>query len=399
MASFVHYKKGRGPVKGSTEGFAAHYNALKTGFLETLDKAAGGDPAAKKSLEPTYEAAEMLIRTGKGLVVREPSASDVQGVPILNNLSVKYAAGQFIGLELMPLSRVDQQSGEYFVHDERQALTEHETDGTGDAGQANETDMAVSKAPYATKPSDETQFLGLSTLLNSQEGVITALDLVENVNEVMAMKREIKIRNALTTAANYPTGNKTTLLAGARWDDANGKPVRDIQNGMAAMWSGRGASRVVAAMNTEVWNVLSSHPDMLQMLSISDRGLVSPEQFVNFFGLDGILVSDARIQTAAKGQTASYSRLWGNFFVLARVSTTPQMRNAAFGYTLRWMPSQVPGMVAGVPGFMAGQGVFAMQWYDPKKGAFGSLYYKRSHFEDIKIVAPKTGYLITTPIN
>ncbi len=155
----------------------------------------------------------------------------------------------------------------------------------------------------------------------------------------------------------------------------------------------------IAAMNTEVWNVLSSHPDMLQLLSLGDRGLVSPEQFTSFFGIDGLLVSDARINTAAKGQTASYSRLWGNFFVLARVSTTPQLRNASFGYTLRWMPQSIPGMISGTPGFMAGQGVFAQQWYEPRKGDFGSLYYKRSHREAVKIVAAKTGYLITTPIN
>lgn len=399
MGSLVYYKKGRGPIPGSTEGYAAQYNAFKAAFLEKLDAASGGDEAAKKSLAHTYRAAEAIVRTPSGLVVREPGVSDVQGVPILNNLSLKYAAGQYVGLELMPMSPVDQVSGEYAVYDERQALTEHETDGSGSSGHANETDMAITMTAYATKSSSETQRLGLSTILNSQGGIITAMDLVENVNDVLAFKREIKIRDAATTASNYPTGNKTTLLAGARWDDANGKPVRDIQTGLAAMWSGRGSTRVVAVMNSEIWNVLSSHPDMLQLLSLGDRGLVSPEQFASFFGLDGILVSDARINTAAKGQTASYSRLWGNFFVLARVSATPQLRNASFGFTLRWVPQTVPGVIGGMPGFMAGNGVFAQQWYDQRIGDFGSLFYKRSHFEQVKIVASKTGYLITTPIN
>lgn len=399
MGSFVYYRKGRGPIPSSTEGHAAQYNAFKRSLLATLAAASDGDPTAKKDLEHTFRAAAALQRAGAGLTVREPLPADVQGVSILNNLSIKYANGSYIGLELFPMAPVPDVSGTFKKYDERPGHTEHETDGNGESGQANETDMALTEDTYATKPSELTEFLGLPTLLNSEPGLITAMDLVENVNDGLAFKREIKIAAMATDATLYPTGNKTTLTAGVRWDDPNGKPIRDIQTALAAMWSGRGDTRVVAAMNTEVWNVLSSHPDMLQLLSLGDRGLVSPEQFANFFGLDGILVSDARKNTAAKGQTASYSRVWGNFFVVMRVSATPMLRNASFGYTFRWVPSAVPGMIAGTQGFMAGQGVFSMQWYDPKKGAFGSLFYKRSHFEDIKIVASKTGYLITTPIN
>lgn len=396
---FVYYKKGRGPITDSTEGYAALYEGIKQGFVDTAQKARDGDPQALKDLDRSRSVITTWMKGAQGLVTREPDYAGVQGVPILNNLSVKYANGELIGTELMPISPVDQISGQYFVYDKSDRLRAKKTRGRGRSGQANEVDSNRTKTPYATEPAELERYLQLATILNADGSLMEMLDLIEDVNYDMSFDREILIKDTMTTPGNYPTDNKTTLLAGARWDDANGKPGRDIRNALAKMWRGSASTRVVAATSVEVWDVLSTHPDMLDLLALSDRGFVSPAQFVDFFGLDGILVSEARVDTSKLGQASVYSRLWGNNFVLARVSTTPQLRNASFGYTLRWVPQPKPGMISGIPGFMAGEGVFAMQWYDQRKGTFGSYHYKRSHFEQVKVVAADTGYLFTTPIN
>src|SRR5262249_34206605 len=140
------------------------------------------------------------------------------------------------------------------------------------------------------------------------------------------------------------------------------------------LWEGTGSSQVVAAMNIDIWNVLSRNADLLALLSLTDKGLVKPSDFAEYFQLDGVLISESRKDTANIGQTASYARIWGNFFVMMRVSETPQLKNATFGYTPRWMAQ---GM---------NNGVMQQQWYDPKVGPFGSFYYKRAEFEDVIVV-------------
>jgi hypothetical protein len=76
-----------------------------------------------------------------------------------------------------------------------------------------------------------------------------------------------------------------------------------------------------------------------------------------------------------------------------RVSTTPQLRNASFGYTFRWTGRGNVAVPGGFPG-----GVFSQMWYDQKEATIGAYYYKRAHYEDRIIVANDTGFLWETPI-
>lgn len=119
---------------------------------------------------------------------------------------------------------------------------------------------------------------------------------------------------------------------------------------------------------------------MQDLFKYTKDGLLQPEQWANYFGIDELLIGEARRDTANEGQSAAYGRMWGDVFGLVRVATTPTIRNAAFGYTFRF------------------GAVDTAQIFDPMIGAKGGWWAKAAVEETHKIVAPDTGYLITTII-
>jgi hypothetical protein len=380
MSSIIYFKKGKGPFKNGL-GHAEMYEHQKHGLLSILSDARGGDARAKSLLEAQHAAWRSMTRR------KDIAPEDVQGVPILTNLSVKYANGAFIGREIYPTVPVPNVTGDFWEHPRRAMLQAPKTRGGVDSN-ANELQRPKKiRRHFNCEPDQQKGSLEMATALNETAPLNEMVEFREEVDEAYELKREVLYAKKTQDLSLYSTTNKRTLTPGIRWNDAGGDPIGDIRWLIRSTWRGKGSSMLIAWTSTEVWDVLSGLPSLLNLLNIQDRGLLSPAHFAEIFGLDGLLVSEARYDTANIGQPEVLSRIWGNYFGVARVSETPQLKNATFGYTFRWEAPTIP------------QGVFAQQWYDPKKGTFGSLHYKRSMFEDIRVVAADSAAIIKDPIN
>jgi hypothetical protein len=339
-----------------------------------------------------YERYKSLYRSGdprhKSLVKRaneEFRAKAYTGTihtdKALSNISLMYGNGAYIGEMLLP--RVDvgdgNLSGIYYVHDKRSRLA-YPDDELGARGSPNELNQAVSTATYSCKWYGYKEYVDQMTI-SAQDAPLNALaDATQNLAEAIAFRRELRIATIMTTTGNY-SGNTVALAAGARWDVAGGDPIGAIQAARAAIWSGRGPGKLVGFTSLDVANVLTRHAAFLDIFKYNSSGLVPMSAVANWLGLDEIVVSEARKDTANPGQTASYSRIWPtNFFGIVRVATSPSIRNAAFGYTFH----------AGPPA--------TAQWFDQTLGPKGGYYAKNAVCEDHRVVAGDAGYLLTTVI-
>lgn len=300
----------------------------------------------------------------------------------LSNISIQYQNDEYIGESLMPGVQVGKKSDVYYIYDKRSRLA-YPDDQLGPRGQANEISDARSSTSYLCLPYGYENFVDGETLQNQDAPLNEMVDLTEALSEALAFRRELRIATVLTTAGNY-SGNTAAIGAGVRWDtNSGGNPIKDIQDGLKALWNGRGASVVRAFCSYDVFLVLSRHPAILDLFKYNGTtpGLATPNMIAEFFGIDGgLVVGKARKDIANEGQTASYSRIWSDVFGMVRVATRPAIRTAAFGYVFRHGP------------------VTAIQWFDPRLGKLGGYFAKNTTSEDTKVVAGDTGYLITTPI-
>lgn len=312
------------------------------------------------------------------------SATSVYSSKTLQSMSLQYANDEYIGDRLMPMINVGSQpTGNYFVYDKRSRLA-YPPDELGEYGEANEIDDARSSASYSCKDYGFSNKISRKVVDAADAPLDEMLDLTEAINEGIAFKREKRQAAILTTSSNF--GSNTSALGAAdRWDSASGgNPIKDFQTMKAALWTGRGPGVLMGYCPRAVWDVLARHPQILDLFKFSgsNPGLATPDMLARWFGLAGILVGDAREDTANKGQTASYSRIWGtNTFGMVRVASRPSIRNAAFGYTFR---------LNGAPK--------ATQWFDATRGYDGVWKAKVAISDDYKVVASDTGYLLTTVV-
>lgn len=321
---------------------------------------------------PEYRAANEAIKA-KALT---PGISHQDST--IQSMSVQYSNGTYIGTRLMPILTVGHKSDKFFTYDKRAQLA-YPDDALGVRGSPNEITRSRGQDSFTTVGYGYKDFVDNSELQNADMPLDDLADATSGLLEALAFREEKRIAAIMTTSGNY-AGNTVALGSSVRWDDAGSTPVKDIQDARNALWTGRGPGKVVAFTSLAVWTAMQSNAQLQSMFQYTKDGLLKPDQWANYFGIDELLIGEAREDTANEGQTASYSRMWGDVFGLVRVATTPSIRNASFGFTFRF------------------GGIDTAQVFDPMIGTKGGYWCKASVDEVHKIVAPETSYLITTVI-
>ena len=360
---FIWMKRGESPAR--------RYERVRDATEEIL-----------RSSDPRHRAA--IARENQSLLkLRNVQPGAVQDHRFLANVSLQYANDEYIGELIMPPVEVPQLSGEYPTYDKRSRLAAPD-DSMAGRSTPNEINDARGVDTYACKGYALKNFVEVVTLKNQVAPLDEMVDLTEATAELMALRREIRIATKVNDATQYAAANKATLSAGSRWDDPGGDIIKNWQDAIAALWHGRAPSMLGAAMSIDVWNVIARNPDIRDLFKYGGTrpGLARPEWIAEFFGLDFILVSKARQDTANEGQTASYSRIWGKSCWIGRVAKKPSIRMAAFGMTPRF------------------QGIVKTDvWFDQSVGTMGGYYARVSAHEDHKVVAADTAFLYSTAVN
>jgi hypothetical protein len=322
-------------------------------------------------------------RRAEGREIRSVAPGQVHSNVFMSNLSVQYKNDEYIGEQLMPVVPVMHRSDAFPTYNKRDRtnVPDDAMASRSDANELNETRGSdnYSVVDYALK-----NHVPHTTVENEDNVFDEMVDIVESVNEGLALKREIRIATVLTTTANYSASNTTTLSGANQWNDASGgNPIKNLQDALAACWSGFGPGEFVGFCSLDVWNVLARHQSTLDLFKGTMPGLTKMDRLAQELGLARILVGAARYDTANIGQsTASYSRIWGKHFGIVRVAKRPTIRNASFGYTVRMKNDPT-----------------TRQWFDASKGAKGAYFAQVAVSEQHKICAADSGYLIYNAIS
>lgn len=361
-----------GSTYAVNRGIAAKARKYEKYIESVKEHLASDDPKSKAARDRANGAMRQKFMT--------PGAVHVDSV--LTNISIQYANEAYIGSEIMPSVQVAKDSGDYFIYDRRNRLA-YPDDQMSSRSRANEISETRSLASYSCRPYGLMDFIPADTLQNQDAPLDEMVDLVQAVDEGEAFKREARIAAVVTNAANYSASNTKALTGTAKWNGSTGgTPVADLLTGRAALWSGRGATKIVAATDIFTWNALCQHPAILDLFKYGGKqtGLATPEMIASYFRIDELYIAEARNDTANENQAIAAGRMWPNFFWLGRVMKSPGLRNAAFGLTFRSGP------------------VNTSEWFDQSIGTSGGYYARVTTKEDHKVVAADTAYLFTTPI-
>ena len=314
-----------------------------------------------------------------------PTIQEVHVDQPLSNLAVEYRNLAFIADQACPVVMVDKKSDVYFVYSQKDRFTRPKT-MRGPKDKANEVDWSVTTASYTAIDYALAEFLPDSIISNSDSPLTPRAKTVNQLQDLIIMDREIRVASLLTTAGNYGSSYKTTLTGDNQFSSGStSDPIGVIDTGKAACFFDPN----VMIMGRTVYDTLKRHPQLLDHVkggaTTGDPAKVGLQQMAELFEVERILVGRAKYNTANKGQTASFSDIWGDYIVLAYIDPAPQLIGVTAFKTFTWRQ-------------MATELGYAVRsWRDESRGGGGEQIEVQTSYDEV-CVCSDLAYLISDTI-
>lgn len=161
---------------------------------------------------------------------------------------------------------------------------------------------------------------------------------------LVRMAREQRVANLYFSLGTYAATLRTTLSGTSQWSDyANSDPVSAILNQFDAML----VRPNIGIVGRAVWTKLRMHPKVVAAVLNADKGLggasasgvIQRKAVADLLELDDIYVGESFANSAKKGQTAGYARLWGKHAAFLRIDKAvrdARMALPTFAFTAQW---------------------------------------------------------------
>jgi hypothetical protein len=314
-----------------------------------------------------------------------PNPSDLHIDRPLSNFAVEYANAKLIADGVCPIVRVGNKSDLYNTYEKKDRFTIPET-ARGPKDTANEVEWSKSYSNYYCKDRALREFLSDASVANSDPGVNPRQRTTTFLTDLLLLDLEVTVAALATTYANYGSGYRAQLSGGDRWDQfATSDPLANIETARAAIFM----EPNVAIIGAEVWAKIKQHPQILDRVSggstNANPAMVTAQLVAELFEVDRLLIGKAKRNTANKGQTASYSYIWGKDVVLAYVSDAPSLEDMSAWKTFRW--NQMSTAV----------GYKVRSYRDEEKGG-GGEWIEVETSDESKVICADAAYLIDTVI-
>lgn len=222
----------------------------------------------------------------------------------------------------------------------------------------------------------------------------------KRVMNLLAVDRETRAHTLFMTAANY-SGNTAGPLAGT-WDNAASTPLQDVSKAIRSI-IGMG-KRKVAIMGREVYDVAKYNTQILNALGRpggqTDREIskATREDLARMFEVDEVIVGDLQLN-ANNDAVAAMDRdfIWSSKHVA--VVVCPKAEDVkgdtlSFAMTFRYIRDTIKEIdFGGLPAT-----AIVRRWFEQNRGIAGGWNTLGGYSEDMGIVAPDAGWLITNVI-
>jgi len=257
---------------------------------------------------------------------------------VLTQISVAWPNNGYVGESLYPRVDVRRQSDKYYIFGREGWALEPGGDYRAPGTVANEIPgLQVSLDTYFAKEHS----LQIPITDEERENVDSPLapdrDGTELVTSKIWLQREILMQAQVTTAANFASGYSVTLAGTQQWSDyVNSTPIADVRAGFRKVHSGLFFEPNFGMFPYQVMTQLEDHPDFIERIKYSERGILTPELIATVLGIENLVVPGVGYNSANPGQAAALGYLWGKDVVLAYVPARAGLRIPAFAYEFNW---------------------------------------------------------------
>lgn len=277
----------------------------------------------------------------------QPTASDVHVNSLLTNISVACIqdASSFIASRVFPSVPVTKQSDIYASYG-RDFFTRSEmkvrAPGTETAGIGYSIDMT--NTYYCP-------VYGLHHDIDDQTRANADTVIQPDRDATLLLTHQALLKKENTWVTNYfATGiwtNDRTGVAAApganqflQWNDASSTPIEDVREYKRTIRELTGIEPNKLVLGRAVYDTIIDHPDIVDRIKggavPGNPAITNLRILAQLFEVEEVLVANAIQNTAAEGQTASYSFIAGKHALLCYATPTPSVMTPTAGYTFNW---------------------------------------------------------------
>lgn len=251
--------------------------------------------------------------------------------PDLTAVSVAYVNEAMVADQVLPRIRVGRQDFKYFKVAQADQFTVPDT-RVGRKSKPNMVETGGTEVTDSTVDFALDDAIPQADLLNADARWNPRVRAVTYISNLLALDREVRVANLVTTLGTYPAAQRTTLSGTSQWSDqTNSNPLSAILAAMDAMVMRPNT----IVMGRQVYTQLIQHPKIVQAVfkTSQNAGVVPRQAIADLFEIPNIVVGEGWINSARKGQAVSYSRAWGKHCALLNVDPTG---NRSFGFTAQF---------------------------------------------------------------
>ena len=306
----------------------------------------------------------------------------------LSNLSIAYMQDEnsFVGGRLFPDLSVNKRSDVYYIFNKGDWFRTIGSTLRAQKSSPKVVEFAVSSNTYYCDNYALAGEIAWEDRANADDIIELERSTVDYVTGRLLLAKERRIASTATSTSNV--GSSVTLSGTDQWNDyGNSDPFQDINIGMRSVHGTTGKEANTIVMGREVFDVLVNHPDVLDRIKYTQRGVVTADLLASLISADrpvNLYVGGAVQNTGTEGLTDSFSYVWGKNVFIGHVAPTPGRRTASFGYSFRWKPA----------GF---RDMSVLRKVDTKGNYADRLDVM--YFADEKITGSDLSYLITSTVS
>lgn len=273
-----------------------------------------------------------------------PTQSDLHINVPLTNVSIAWmqSASTYIADKVFPKVPVQKQSDLYWKYsksdwrrsDVKRRAPSTESPGTG---WNMDTDQYFAHVYAVHKDIDD------QLRANADSNFNLDRDSTEFITNQLLLQRDVDWATSFFKEGVWST-NKVGTTDFVKWSDGGSDPIGDVADLIIEFRRLTGFKPNICVLGAEVMKALKQHPDIIDRIKYTQRGIVTEDLIATLFDVDELYTSyatiasgeqfpDARVQDAA----ATYDFITNSKGVLfAYAPSGPSLMTPSAGYTFTW---------------------------------------------------------------
>jgi hypothetical protein len=260
---------------------------------------------------------------------------DVRIDPLLSSISIAFKNAAYIASEVAPVIPSAFDGGKFTQYNQADWFRD-EAGKRGAGARAKRGDFGITFATYFCEEVAFAREIPDEIRRNAMDPIRPDQDASNYATDKVLLSKEVRVAAKFNTAANWATGHSVTLAGATQWSDYSASdPIGDIEAGVDKIKSKTGKKPNVMIVPASVWKSLKHHPDIVDRIKYSQRGIVTVELLAELVEIERILKAEAIVTASNEGVAAgaeTYSYVWGKDVWLGYITPNPGIQEPTAMY-------------------------------------------------------------------